>query len=198
MVLGPGSIYIEMLRYLAERLPAMVCPRWVRTRIQPIALSYRPADLVQAPGVAPGVYEIGGAESTTYPELISDYARVRCLRKRLIFDIPWLMPHQSSYCIDLITPVDRTIGHRLIERLATEVVVVDPEPDRRAFTMVPMGIARALSTALDGQDGLVTRSMFYRVLQTARSTRRGVHRLGQGRRTTRRRWCGRTGRGVGR
>jgi hypothetical protein len=162
VVFGSGSISFEMLRYLTERLPAMVCPRWVRTRIQPIALPDLLEYLEQSLSVAPGIYEIGGADVTTYREMISEYARVRGLRPRRIFDIPWLTPHLSSYWVDLTTPVDRSVSHALIESLVAEVVVIDSAPAARAFSVAPMGLERALATALDDQDHEVTRTLFDR------------------------------------
>ena len=162
VVFGSGSISFEMLRYLTERLPAMVCPRWVRTRIQPIALADLLAYLEQSVHVAPGIYEIGGADVTTYREMISAYARVRGLRRRRIVDIPWLTPHLSSYWVDLMTPVDRSVSHALIESLVTEVVVVDPAPARREFSVTPMGVERALAAALDDQGEEITRSLLGR------------------------------------
>ena len=75
VVLGAGSISFEMLRYLTERLPFMVCPRWVRTAIQPIALPDALEYLVASLDVEPGVYEIGGAEVTTYRDMIAAYSR---------------------------------------------------------------------------------------------------------------------------
>jgi uncharacterized protein YbjT (DUF2867 family) len=162
VVFGAGSISFEMLRYLTERLPAMVCPRWVRTRIQPIALVDLLDYLEQSLFVAPGVYEIGGADVTTYREMISEYARARGLHKRFIFDIPWLTPHLSSYWVDLVTPVDRSVSHALIESLVTEVVVVNGARTQQAFSVVPMGVERALVTALDQQDEDVAISLFTR------------------------------------
>lgn len=162
VVFGAGSISFEMLRYLTERLPAMVCPRWVRTRIQPVALVDLLAYLDQSLRVAPGIYEIGGADVTTYREMISAYARVRGLRRRRIIDVPWLTPHLSSYWVDLVTPVDRSVSHALIESLVTEVVVIDPEPARRAFSVTPMVVERALAAVLDDQDEEVARSLFAR------------------------------------
>ncbi len=162
VVFGSGSISFEMLRYLTERLPAMVCPRWVHTRIQPIALGDLLQYLEQSLRVVPGVYEIGGADVTTYRDMIAQYARVRGLRPRLVLDIPWLTPRLSSYWVDLVTPVDRSISHALIESLVTEVVVVDPEPARRSFSVVPIGIDRALSAALSDQEKEVAHSLFER------------------------------------
>ncbi len=88
--------------------------------------------------------------------------RVRGLRPRRIIDIPWLTPHLSAYWVDLVTPVDRSVSHALIESLVTEVVVVDPEPARWAFSVTPMGVEPALAAALDSQEEEVTRSLFAR------------------------------------
>jgi uncharacterized protein YbjT (DUF2867 family) len=162
VVFGSGSISFEMLRCLTERLPAMVCPRWVRTRIQPIGLGDLLDYLEQSLYVPLDVYEIGGADVTTYREMISEYARARGLRPRRIIDIPWLTPHLSSYWVDLVTPVDRAVSHALIESLVTEVIVVDPEPTHRAFSVHPKGIEQALAQALDDQDREVTSSLLSR------------------------------------
>jgi uncharacterized protein YbjT (DUF2867 family) len=162
VVFGSGSISFEMLRALTERLPAMVCPRWVRTRIQPIARADLLEYLEQSLQVAPGMYEIGGADVTTYREMISEYAKVRGLRRRRIVDIPWLTPHLSSYWVDLVTPVDSSISHALIESLVTEVIVTDPGPAAHAFSVAPIGVEDALAAALDDQDEEVTRTLFDR------------------------------------
>jgi uncharacterized protein YbjT (DUF2867 family) len=167
VVFGEGSISFEMLRYLTERLPVMVCPRWVRTRIQPIALADLLDYLEQSLFVAPDIYEIGGADVTTYREMISEYARARGLHRRFVVDIPWLTPHLSSYWVDLVTPVDRSVSHALIDSLVTEVVVVHEERTRQAFSVMPMCVERALMTALDQQDEDVARTLFTR--------RRGQH-----------------------
>jgi uncharacterized protein YbjT (DUF2867 family) len=162
VVVGAGGISFEMLRYLTERLPCMVCPRWVRTRIQPIALADLLAYLEQSLAIEPGVYEVGGADVTTYEEMILEFARVRGLRRRRIIDIGWLTPRLSSYWVDLVTPVDRSVSHALIESLVTEVVVTDAEPARAAFSVSPMTVKEALQAALDDQDEAVTASLFER------------------------------------
>ena len=189
VVFGSGSISFEMLRYLTERLPAMVCPRWVRTRIQPVALVDLLGYLEQSLHVAPGIYEIGGADVTTYREMISAYASVRGLRPRRIIDIPWLTPHLSSYWVDLVTPVDRSVSHALIESLVTEVVVVDPEPTRRAFSVTPMGVETRLAAALDDQDEEVSSLA---VPAPERPGRRRLLRRGRCRNPTRSRGRGRS------
>jgi len=162
---APGS------DHLASRLPAMVCPRWVRTRIQPIALVDLLDYLEQSLLVAPDVYEIGGADVTTYRDMIAEYARARSLHPRFIVDIPWLTPHLSSYWVDLVTPVDRSVSHALIDSLVTEVVVVHGERTQRAFSVTPMGVERALVAALDQQDDDVARTLFTR----RRGQRDGVY-----------------------
>jgi uncharacterized protein YbjT (DUF2867 family) len=151
VVLGAGSISFEMLRYLTERLPFMVCPRWVRTAIQPIASADMIRYLIGAIHVAPGVYEVGGADVTSYREMINAYATARGLRPRRIIDVPYLTPRLSSYWLDLVTPVDRRVSHALIESLVTEVVVEDHERTDAAFNIRPMGLVTALSAALDDQ-----------------------------------------------
>jgi uncharacterized protein YbjT (DUF2867 family) len=155
VVLGSGSISFEMLRYLTERLPAMVCPRWVRTAIQPIAERDLLDALERALTVDPGVYDIGGRDVTTYREMIESYARVRKLRQRRVADIPFLTPRLSSYWIDLITPVDRAVSHALVESLATEVVVRGP-----SLGVASLGLDDAIRDALDQQDLTVTASLF--------------------------------------
>lgn len=151
VVLGAGSISFEMLRYLTERLPFMVCPRWVRTAIQPIASADITRYLIAAIDVEPGVYGVGGADVTSYREMISAYALARGLRRRRIVDVPYLTPRLSSYWLDLVTPVDRRVSRALIESLGTEVVVQDQGRTDAAFRIEPMGLGEALTAALDDQ-----------------------------------------------
>jgi hypothetical protein len=129
----------------------MVCPRWVHTAIQPIASADLIRYLMAAIDVPPGVYEVGGADVTSYREMITAYAAARGLRRRRIIDVPYLTPRLSSYWLDLVTPVDRRVSHSLIESLVTEVVVEDRERTDAAFDVEPVGLAVALSAALDDQ-----------------------------------------------
>jgi uncharacterized protein YbjT (DUF2867 family) len=151
VVLGAGSVSFEILRSLTERLPFMICPRWVHTAIQPIALSDVIRYLVAAIDVEPATYDIGGADVTTYREMIAAYAHARGLRRRLIVDIPFLTPRLSSYWLDFVTPVDRNVSHALIESLVTEVVVGDRARTDAAFGIEPIGLDDALAAALDDQ-----------------------------------------------
>jgi hypothetical protein len=140
----------------------MVCPRWVRTAIQPIALADMIRYLIGAIDVEPGVYEVGGAEVTSYREMIAAYATARGLRRRRIVDVPYLTPRLSSYWLDLVTPVDHRVSHTLIESLVTEVVVEDQERTDSAFGIQPMGLAAALSAALDDQADELDESLMSR------------------------------------
>ncbi|HET9732190.1 MAG TPA: DUF2867 domain-containing protein [Acidimicrobiales bacterium] len=163
VVLGAGSISFEMLRYLTERLPFMVCPRWVHTAIQPIAVADVIRYLLGAIDVAPGTYEIGGADVTSYREMIAAYAEARGLRSRRIVDVPFLTPRLSSYWLDLVTPVDRRVSHALVESLVTEVVVRDRKRTDAAFGIRPVGLGESLSAALDEQARALDRDVLNRL-----------------------------------
>jgi len=128
MVVGRGSAAFETIRSLVERLPAMICPRWVSTPTQPIALadavSYLAgvACLEQALGET---YDIGGPEVMTYREMIERIARIRG-KRRLIVEVPVLTPRLSSWWLHLVTPVGASVARPLIEGLRTPTVVRDP------------------------------------------------------------------------
>jgi uncharacterized protein YbjT (DUF2867 family) len=128
VIIGAGGASFEMLRYLVERLPVMTCPKWIETRIQPIALRDVLAYLVGCllnPATAGHSFDIGGAEILTYREMMQMYAEARGLAKRIIFTVPVLTPLLSAYWVDLVTPVPSGIAHPLIEGLKNEVVCQD-------------------------------------------------------------------------
>ena len=133
IIIGAGGASFEMLRYLDERLPVMACPKWIDTRIQPIALrdvlSYLVGCLV-SPDTAGKTFDIGGPEIMTYREMMQAYAEARGLPKRIIFQVPFLTPLLSAYWVDLITPVPSGIAHPLIEGLRNDVVCKDNSIDR--------------------------------------------------------------------
>src|SRR6185369_15246537 len=112
VIVGSGSLSFEMIRYLAERVPVMICPRWVYTRTQPIGirevLDYLTAALA-VPESAGRILEIGGAEVVTYGEMMTLYAEVRGLR-RLMVPVPVLTPRLSSYWVNLVTPIPAVIA----------------------------------------------------------------------------------------
>ena len=151
IVVGSGSISFEMIRYLTERIPIMICPRWVRTRVQPIAIedvvSYLVASL-REPRSADQTIEIGGADVLTYGELMKGYARVRGLR-RLLLHVPVLTPRLSSYWVHWVTPISAPYARPLIEGLRSEVVVTEREAGELFPEIEPLcyqdAVARTLS-----------------------------------------------------
>jgi uncharacterized protein YbjT (DUF2867 family) len=150
IVVGSGSISFEMIRYLTERVPVMICPRWVFTRVQPIAISdvlnYLVAAL-ETPQSKGRIIEIGGADVITYGDMMLGYARVRGLRRWLL-SVPVLTPRLSSYWVHLVTPIPASIARPLIDGLRNEVIVRD-EIARELFPQIePMDYPAAVSLAL--------------------------------------------------
>ncbi|MHC4107974.1 MAG: SDR family oxidoreductase, partial [Planctomycetota bacterium] len=125
MIIGSGSASFEILRYLVERLPIMVTPRWVRTESQPIAiknvLNYLVASL-ETPATAGRTLDIGGPEVMTYRRMMEIMAEARGLPRRLIIPVPVLTPKLSSLWIHLITPIHHRIARPLAEGLRNRVV----------------------------------------------------------------------------
>lgn len=152
VIVGSGSLSFEMIRYLAERIPVMICPRWVFSRIQPIAVANVLDYLVAAldtPESSGRIVEIGGANVVTYAEMMLCYARVRGLR-RWVVPVPVLTPRLSSYWVRLITPVPASIARPLIEGLRNDVLVRD-ESARSLFPAVrPVDYESAVRAALEG------------------------------------------------
>jgi uncharacterized protein YbjT (DUF2867 family) len=111
----------------------MICPRWVDTKIQPIAVRDVLAYLVGCllnPETAGKTFDIGGPEILTYREMMNQYADARGLRKRFILSVPLLTPKLSAYWVDLVTPVPAGVAHPLIEGLKNEVVCRDNSIDK--------------------------------------------------------------------
>ncbi len=143
VIVGSGSVSFEMIRYLAERVPVMICPRWVYTRTQPIGIGEVLDYLTSAPSVTQSrgkILEIGGAEILTYGEMMTIYAEVRGLKRRMI-SVPVLTPRLSSYWVDLVTPVPAAIARPLIEGLRNESIVRDPLA-RRLFPKIQLASYR--------------------------------------------------------
>ena len=130
VVIGSGSASFEMLRYLTERLPAMITPKWVNTRIQPIAVRDVLRYLVGSASLDSSInaaFDIGGPDVFTYREMMQAYAKAAGLRKRIIVPVPVLTPNLSSGWVGLVTPVPLTLARRLVESLRNEVVCKDDE-----------------------------------------------------------------------
>jgi len=125
VIIGSGSASFEMLRYLTERLPVMVTPKWVRSLVQPIAVSDVLSYLVGALELAPGTnrrFDIAGPDVLTYREMMQRYARVAGLKHRVIIPVPVLSPWLSSQWVNVVTPVPKAIAQPLIESLRNNVV----------------------------------------------------------------------------
>jgi uncharacterized protein YbjT (DUF2867 family) len=150
IIVGNGSISFEIIRCLTERLPVMICPRWVMTRTQPIAIGDVLDYLVSALGVpesAGQIVEIGGASIETYRSMMLTYARVRGL-KRWLLRVPVLTPRLSSYWLNLVTPIPAAITRPLIEGLRTEVVCSSDHAAKLFPGIIPMRYAAAVEEAV--------------------------------------------------
>lgn len=162
VIIGSGSLSFEMLRYLTERLPIMVTPRWVDSRIQPIAVRDVLHYLVKSADMPANVsrgFDIGGPDVLTYREMMVVYAQVAGLKPRKIMSLPFMSPSLSSHWVGLITPVPKKIARPLMESLINEVVC--KENDIAKYIPNPseglIGFHRAVELALQRiQDGRVT------------------------------------------
>ncbi len=153
VIIGSGSASFEMLRYLTERLPVMVTPRWVRNRIQPIAVRdvlYYLTRAAELPGDVVGTFDIGGPDVLSYTRMMHEYAAVAELPPRVIIPVPVLTPWLSAQWVNLVTPVPKAIAVPLMESLVNDVVCADhaiaqhiPDPPDG-----PIGYRRAVEPAL--------------------------------------------------
>jgi uncharacterized protein YbjT (DUF2867 family) len=150
MIIGAGSASFEILRYLVERLPVMITPRWVETRCQPIAvqdaLRYL-VDAAESPATAGRTLDIGGPEVLSYREILDLVAEELGLRRRWILPVPVLTPRLSSLWIHLVTPISAAIARPLAEGLRNPVVCRDREA-LRLMPGQPLGVREAVRAAL--------------------------------------------------
>lgn len=151
MIIGSGSISFEMMRYLTERLPLMIAPRWVTTRSQPISIADVLRYLVAALDVPIGdsrIYEIGGADVVTYRDMMLRYAQLRELTRKVVI-VPFFTPRLSSYWVHLVTPISARLAQPLILGLRNEVIVRDNAAKRDFPEIAPIGFDAAVTRALD-------------------------------------------------
>lgn len=127
VILGQGGGSFQMLQYLVERLPVMICPRWVLTKCQPIAVEDVVEYLARCIGAKETegkTFDIGGPDILTYLDMMRKYART--LKKSVhIIIIPFLTPRLSSYWVDLVTPVKASLARPLIDSLKHDATVQD-------------------------------------------------------------------------
>jgi len=149
VIVGSGSVSFELIHHLTNRLPVMICPRWVYTKTQPIAIADILRYLVESldkPESAGRILDIGGPEVLTYRDMILTVARVLNL-KRFLIQVPVLTPRLSSYWVNLVTPIPAQIARPLIEGLRYETICENDDA-RHIFDFIPMNLETAVHRAL--------------------------------------------------
>jgi uncharacterized protein YbjT (DUF2867 family) len=149
MVVGAGSLSYDLMKSLTDRLPIMICPRWLTTPTQPIAIQNVLDYLLAAKDVPQDesrIYEIGSPDVVTYGDLIREYARQKGLRRWLIF-VPVLTPYLSGLWLALVTPATYEVGRHLIEGLKNSTIVQNSKA-LVVFPIRPLGIAEAIRFAI--------------------------------------------------
>ncbi len=150
MVVGPESESYRTLRYLVQRLPAMIAPAWLANETQPIAIDDTLTYLERAPTVPDSAgreIQIGGPDVLTYAEMLDRMAAVLGIRRRPRIPVPLITPWLSSLWIGLVTPVDAGVARPLIEGLSTPTTVTDPT-GMELFDLRPIGFDEALRRAV--------------------------------------------------
>ncbi|MDW3626349.1 MAG: NAD(P)H-binding protein [Nitrososphaeraceae archaeon] len=152
VILGQGGGSFQMLQYLVERLPVMVCPKWVLTKSQPISVDDMVTYLIKSielKDTANKDFDIGGPEILSYVDMMKRYSAI--LNKPLkIVIIPFLTPRLSSYWVDLITPVKASLARPLIDSLKHEAVVHDNEI-QKLIPIKLMNFEESIKTAMKEQ-----------------------------------------------
>lgn len=153
VIIGSGSLSFEMVRNLTERLPVMICPRWVLSPSQPIAVSDVLAYLraaLDSDIAEDRIYEIGGRDIVSYMGLMKEYAAQRSLR-RLMIPVPVLTPWLSSLWLGLVTPLYARVGRKLVESVR-HATVVQNKAALGDFPIRPVGVRQAIAQALLNED----------------------------------------------
>jgi uncharacterized protein YbjT (DUF2867 family) len=153
IVIGSGSLSFEMIRALVQRLPVMICPRWVDVKAQPIAVEDVIAYLMAAldlPVEQVSVFEIGGTDQVSYGEIMQEYAR-QCRLRRWMIPVPVLTPRLSSLWLGLVTPLYARTGRKLVDSMRNPTLVRDPSA-LTIFAIKPKGLREAIERALHQED----------------------------------------------
>lgn len=155
MVIGDGSLSFRMVEHLCNRLPIMLCPQWLSTLTQPIAIE----DLLKYLKAAlhielkdSRVVEIGGRDETTYLQILKEYCRQKNLRRTMI-PVPLLTPKLSSHWLALVTPETAKVGRDLIDGLSNPTIVQSDDA-KRLFDIEPMSIPQAIEQSIAGNPEL--------------------------------------------
>ena len=153
IIIGAGSFSFDLVRTLVERLPVMICPAWLATPTQPIAIADVVAYLAAAVDLPPGrprIFEIGGPDRVSYGAIMQEYARQRGLR-RLMIPVPVLTPRLSSLWLKLVTPQYSKVGRKLIDGLKNPTVVTNNAAVQE-FAVRPRGLTVAVREAMIQED----------------------------------------------
>ncbi len=153
IVIGSGSLSFELVRALVQRLPVMICPKWVSVQTQPIAiedlLDYLVAGLDWG-GTDSRIFEIGGPSQVSYGEIMQEYAKQRGLRRWFI-SVPVLTPRLSSLWLGLVTPVYARVGRKLVDSLRNPTVVKDFTATTE-FAVKTRDLSESIQRALANED----------------------------------------------
>jgi uncharacterized protein YbjT (DUF2867 family) len=153
IIVGAGSFSFDLVRTLVERLPVMICPAWLATPTQPIAIddivAYLSAALALPPGPA-RIFEVGGPDKVSYGAIMQEYARQRGLI-RLMIPVPVLTPRLSSLWLKLVTPRYSKVGRKLIDGLKNPTVVTNDDALRQ-FSIRPRNLSQAVREAMLQED----------------------------------------------
>lgn len=173
IVIGSGSLSFEMIRALVERLPVMICPRWVGVLAQPIAIEDLLAYLLEALDLPDGpsqVYEIGGPDQVSYGQIMQEYACQRGLRRWMI-PVPLLTPYLSSLWLGLVTPLYARVGRKLVESLRNPTLVSNNRAATN-FSVRPRSVREAMARALVNEDREFAETRWSDALSSAGPPRR--------------------------
>jgi uncharacterized protein YbjT (DUF2867 family) len=153
IVIGSGSLSFEMIRALVQRLPVMICPRWVNVKAQPIAvedvIAYLTAAL-ELPGEQSSTFEIGGSDQVSYGDIMQEYAR-QCGLRRWMIPVPVLTPRLSSLWLGLVTPIYARVGRKLVDSMRHSTLVRDKSA-LTVFNVKPRGLKEAIERGLRNED----------------------------------------------
>lgn len=153
IVIGSGSLSFEMIRALVERLPVMICPRWVHVQAQPIAIEDLLAYLIAVldfPTSGSQVFEIGGPDQVSYGQIMQEYARQRGLTRWMI-PVPFLTPYLSSLWLGLVTPLYARVGRKLVESLRNPTLISN-NLAATSFAVRPRTFREAIARAILNED----------------------------------------------
>ena len=150
IVVGSGSKSFEMIRYLTERVPVMICPSWVYSKVQPIAirnvLEYL-TSAVEKPETKDEIIEIGGSSVITYADMMRIYAQINGL-KRILIPVPVLSPALSSHWVHWMTPIPSSLARPLIEGLKNDVIVQSDKAQKLFPDINPFSYKKAVELAI--------------------------------------------------